>query len=101
MTQTSPLTLLTIIALDALEERLVALIKSCGVHGYTLSDVEGEGLHTRHFSPWEGRNIKLETIGSAAAVNDILNHLEAEYFERYSIIAYTTEVQVIRRKRFE
>jgi nitrogen regulatory protein PII len=101
MTQTSPLFLLTIVALDALRDRLVDLVKTCGVHGFTISIVEGEGLHTQHFSAWEGQNIKLETIGSGTAVRQILDVLETEYFDKYSLIAYTTEVQVIRRHRFE
>jgi nitrogen regulatory protein PII len=44
MNRLVPVKMLTIIALDSLEQRLIDDLKACGIKGYTISEVQGEGL---------------------------------------------------------
>lgn len=95
-----PVKMLTIVALDSLQNRLIEDLKRCGVRGYTISEVEGEGLHSQHFSEWEGRNIKIETLAREETLLKVLEVLGNQYFERYGIIAFVSTVEVLRKERF-
>jgi nitrogen regulatory protein P-II 2 len=96
-----PVKLITIVALDSLAERLIAVIKEAGAKGYTISEVEGEGIHNQHFSNWEGRNIRIDSIVREDVAINIMEILARDYFDQYSIIAYVTEAQVLRKERFD
>jgi len=92
--------MITIVALDSLQNRLIDDLKNCGIKGYTVAEVEGEGLHAKHFSDWEGRNIRIETLASEEKVFRIMEMLSQNYFENYGVIAFVTTVEVVRKDRF-
>jgi nitrogen regulatory protein P-II 2 len=93
--------LVTIVALDSLAERLTNDIKACGCKGYTISEVEGEGIHGKHFTDWEGRNVRIDTLVKADVAEKIFTLISEKYFDKYSIIAYVSDAQVLRKERFE
>lgn len=95
-----PIKLVTIIALDTLEGRLIADLKACGIKGYTISEAEGEGIQSRHFTDWEGRNMRIETLVPEHIADRIFTLLEAQYFDKYSIVAFVSDVKVLRKERF-
>ena len=101
MNQLVPIKMITIVALDSLQNRLIEDLKICGISGYTVSEVEGEGLHAQHFTDWEGRNIRIETITSEEKVFGIMEMLSQNYFEKYGVIAFVTTVEVLRKDRFD
>lgn len=92
--------LVTIVALDSLAERIVQDIKQCGSKGYTISAVEGEGVHNKHFTDWEGRNVRIDTLVKPDVADAILKIVSEKYFDKYSIIAYLTDAQVLRKERY-
>lgn len=94
------LTKLTIITESLLTDHLLELIKKYGGTGYTLTKVEGEGSRGTHASDWEGRNTKIETIVNREDADAILDAVNERYFEDYAIIAWLSEVQVLRSKKF-
>tara|TARA_R110002096_G_scaffold189193_2_gene369557 strand:- start:1321 stop:1650 length:330 start_codon:yes stop_codon:yes gene_type:complete len=94
------LTKVTIISEGLLKEGIVKMIKSLGATGYTLTKVEGEGSRGVRASDWEGRNIRIETIVTSECGDTILERLNAEYFEDYSVIAWLSEVNVLRGEKF-
>lgn len=96
----SPLKMVTIIAEDALEERLIAELKGLGVRGYTIAEARGEGLSGRRESDWEGKNFQLQTIVSDELARSIIDRLAEAYFERFTVIAYVSSVEVFRRSHF-
>jgi nitrogen regulatory protein P-II 2 len=96
-----PLKLVTIIAIDALEQKIISDIKQCGSKGYTISEVEGEGIHSKHFSDWEGRNIKIETLVKEEVANKILEIISSKYFGKFSIVCFLSTVEVLRPEKFE
>ncbi|GAB1449708.1 MAG: transcriptional regulator [Bacteroidetes bacterium] len=95
-----PFKLLTIVATDAIEHRITKDLKSLGAKGYTRSEVEGEGIHGKHFSDWEGRNIKIETLVKEEVAIQIMEKLSSDYFGKYSIICFLSTVEVLRPERF-
>jgi nitrogen regulatory protein P-II 2 len=95
-----PLKLVTIIALDALQHKIIKDIKECGCKGYTIDEVEGEGIHSKHFTDWEGRNIKIETLVKEEVALKIMETLSAKYFDKFSIVAFISTVEVLRKDKF-
>jgi len=101
MTQLVPVKMITIIALGSLQNRIVIDLKNCGIKGYTIAEVDGEGLHGQHFTDWEGRNIRIETVASEDTVLRIMEMLSQNYFEKFGVIAFITTVEVLRKERFD
>ena len=97
---TTNLILVTIVAEDELEARLVADLKRLGARGHTVCRVRGAGAHGERGSDWEGENIKLEVIVDAASADAICDHVAREYFPRFATILYLTPVQVLRGAKF-
>jgi nitrogen regulatory protein P-II 2 len=95
-----PVKMITIIALDALADRLISDLKSCGIRGYTLAEVAGEGLHVRHFSGWEGRNIRIDTLTNELKAAKLMELLSDQYFEKYGIVAFVQTVEVLRPEKY-
>lgn len=96
----SSLKKMTIVAERVLRDRLIALILAEGATGYTLAAVEGEGSRGVRASQFEGRNIQLETIVSTETAQRIFDRLAERYLEAYAVIAYTSDVEVLRGSKF-
>lgn len=91
---------LTIVAERLLKDQLLDLIRKEGAKGFTMSAVEGEGSRGVRASDWEGRNVQIETIVTAAIADQILDKLSEEYFDDFAIIAWVVDVKVLRRSKF-
>lgn len=98
--KTTNLILLTIIAEDELESRLVRDLKKLGVRGYTVCRVRGEGMHGLRASQWEGENIKIEVIVNNELADAIGEHVAKYYFPDFATILYLLPVQVLREEKF-
>ena len=98
--QTTTLPMLTIIAEEVLKERLIEDLKHAGVKGYTWTLVEGEG--SRHMRAGEvpGQNVKLEVITTAEVTDRLLERLTKSYFPNYAVIAFVSQVQVVRGEKY-
>jgi nitrogen regulatory protein P-II 2 len=98
--KTTNLILLTIIAEDELESRLIEDLKKLGVRGYTICPVRGEGVHGLRASQWEGENIKIEVIVDNVMADTICEHVAKFYFPNFASILYLLPVQVLRESKF-
>lgn len=94
------LTKVTIITESLLKDEMVTMIKKIGATGHTLTKVEGEGSRGVRASDWGGRNIKIEVLVSNKKADQILTAISEEYFEDYSVIAWLSEVSVLRGEKF-
>ena len=98
--KTEPCKLVTIIAEDEMEQRLVDDLKRLGATGYTVFDVRGEGSHGPRASKWEGENIQIETLVDDETADRILEHVAEHYFERHGVVLYVTDADVIRASKY-
>lgn len=95
------LQLLTIIAEENLAEELQELITQSGAKGYTTSAVGGKSIYRNRDNPWDGENIKIETIVADENCLRILQRLEEQYLDRVGLIAFHVPVNVIRASHFQ
>ena len=91
----------TIVLERLLKDELISLVKDAGATGFTLSAVEGEGSRGVRAGDWEGRNVMLETLVSESVADRILNKLNERYFENFAVVAWVTEVFVLRGNKFQ
>ena len=97
---TYTLTLLTIVAESLLKDRLIHEIRQAGAKGFTLTEVSGEGSRQRRVSEILGDNIKIEVITKREAADKILTVLQQDFFPRYAVVAFMSEVQVVREDKY-
>ena len=72
-----------------------------GAHGCTHFEVEGDGSKgERPADIREFANIQIEVILPAERASALLERLQKELFSRYAMIAYETEVRVLRADKF-
>ena len=92
--------IVTIIAEAVVEPQLIKDVKRLGARGYSVGHVRGEGTTGRHLQDLNGPSVRLETIVPEAIADAILEHLAAEYFGRFAVVAWVTPARVLRSDRF-
>lgn len=96
-----PMKLVTIICEAVLEERVVELLRACGAHGHTAFDVRGSGNQGKRSADMlESGNVKIKAIVKPAVSEALLQKLHDELFQAYAMIAYETDVRVLRPDKF-
>lgn len=98
--QTTLLTKLTIIAEAVLRERLIEEVLNAGATGYTCSQVEGEGSRHIRSGDLPGENVRIETIVHEPVADQLLTRLASDYFPHFALIAYLSDVRVIRGGKY-
>lgn len=98
---THPVKLVTIICEALAREPLKRLLHEVGAHGYTLFTVEGDGQQGRRTADiQEFANIQVEVIVQPTVAAQLLARLEQEFFSKFAMIAYETDIRVLRREKF-
>ena len=97
---THPLALVTIVAEPAVEQRLTADLLALGATGYTIVEARGRGRHGRA-REFPGANLRIEVVVPPPVAQRVLAHLAAHYFADYALIAYASEVVVVRSEHYE
>lgn len=96
-----PMILVTIVTEGILKDKIATLIMKHGASGYTVSNAEGKGSRGNRTTHWEGPNARFETLVNAATAELILEDLQLKYFENFSIVAWQSEVSVLRADKFD
>jgi len=97
---TVPLKLVTIVAEPVLEERLVRALQELGARGHTASAAHGGGSRGMRASDPPGESVRIETVVGAAAAERILAHVAEHYFPNYAVIAFVSDVHVVRGEKY-
>ena len=73
-----------------------------GATGHTLTEVAGHGARSdRNIGGSSGaKTLKLEFVVSESVAVAILDHVSDTYFEHYAIVAWVSEVQVLRGDQY-
>jgi nitrogen regulatory protein PII len=96
-----PMKLVTIVGEALARQPLTALLHEVGAHGYTLFTVEGSGAKgLRVADIQEFANIQVEVIVQPAVAEQLLARLERDFFPRYGMIAFESDVRVLRSQKF-
>ncbi len=95
-------TLLTIITEAVVEPTLLRELDRFGVRGYTVSDARGKGSRggVRDAAWEEAANIRIEVICPRAMAEDVLRHLQVQYYANYSMVTFLTDIEVLRPDKF-
>lgn len=94
-------TLLTVFTEASIEQLLIKDMDRMGIRGYTISDVRGKGSRGVRDASWdESRNIRIEVICARGQAEELLAHLQARFYANYAMVAYFSEVEVLRPEKF-
>lgn len=95
-TPTKPATLITIISEFVLRDRIIKLLKSKDVTGYTISEVRGEGGHGRRMGDIAGynTNVEIKTVVSPELSDEIF-HALAELRDGHALVAFRHNVETL------
>ncbi len=100
-TQTGTCTLLTIFTESTLEHVLIKDMDRLGIRGYTISDARGKGSRGVRDAAWdESKNIRVEVLCARQQAETLLAHLQQRYYSNYAMVAYLSEVEVLRPEKF-
>ena len=98
--ETAKVKLLTIVAGSELEQRLERELKADGIVAYTLTRVEGRGLHgIRREGFLDTGNVRIEMLVGAPLAQKILERVANEYRD-WPVIAFTHDAEAVPRERF-
>lgn len=92
--------LVTIVAESVLEEQLVADVHALGARGHTVVASRGAGSRGMRASDPPGDGVRIEVVVSAGVAERILDHVASRYFPNYAVIAFVTDVQVVRGEKY-
>ncbi|MBK1646461.1 transcriptional regulator [Thiocapsa imhoffii] len=102
MHQLVPQKLVTVIASDVLEDRLIATVRNRGASGYTLVRARGagsDGLQSGNLDA--DTNLMLKLILPPERVSGLLDDLEILNRKGYHLTVYVTDVLVMGHEKFE
>jgi len=98
---THPMKRVTIVTEALALEPIKALLARIGAHGYTYFPVAGAGAKgERPADIAEFGNMQVEVILQPAVAATLLQRLQADFFPRYTMIAYENDVHVLRQGKF-
>ena len=93
--------LVTIVCEAYAKEAVTALLREVGAQGYTLFPVEGDGSRGKRPADIpEFSNIQVEVILKPEVAGRLLQTLGRELFPRYGMVAFESEVRVLRPQKF-
>jgi len=98
---THPMKLVTIVCEAHARDAVTKLLRDAGAHGWTLFAVEGDGSQGKRPADIpEFANVQIEVIVKPEVAEHLLERLGKEFFPRYGMIAFESDVRVIRAAKF-
>ena len=100
--QLYPLKLVTVVGESVIMDDIAEQGIKLGASGYTISDVLGHGSRSaRNVSViGEAKTKKLELVVAGELAVEILTYVSHEYFEHYAVIAWLSDVSVVRGEQY-
>lgn len=99
MTQAS-LALVTIVAEPVLEDRIAGDLRRLGARGFTITEGRGEGSRGMRAGELPGLHVRIETVVPPERADAILAHIAERYFPHYAVIAWVSQVSVVRGEKY-
>jgi len=92
--------LVTVVAESVLEEQLVAELHRLGARGHTVVAAHGAGSRGMRASDPPGDGVRIEVVVSELVADRILEHVATRYFPHYAVIAFVSDVQIVRGEKY-
>jgi nitrogen regulatory protein P-II 2 len=92
--------LVTIVAEPVLESRLLAALKSLGASGYTVTEARGAGSRGTRMGEVPGEGRRIEVLVTPEVAHQILQHVSEQYFADFAVVAWSTDVEVLRGEKY-
>ena len=98
---THPMKLITIVCEAYALASITKLLREVGAQGWTHFAVEGAGEGGERAGEMkEFANVQIEVVLQPAAAQALLARLESELFPRFGMIAFESDVRVMRSGKF-
>jgi nitrogen regulatory protein P-II 2 len=98
--QLYPMKQITVIGEEVLRDQMMRKILELGATGCSYSSTQGVGKHGERSNDVFSANFQLKVVCTAKVAEAILGHLSAQYFGRYAVVAWLTDVEVVREAHF-
>ena len=95
-----PLKLVTIVAETVLRDRITARLLEWGATGWTVTRSDGRGSRGIRTGDVPGEGVRIETLVTTDVAARILEEVAERYFADYAVIAWVTEVEVVRGEKY-
>jgi nitrogen regulatory protein P-II 2 len=96
-----PMKLITIVCEAHAQDAVTRLLRETGAHGWTSFAVEGDGSQgKRPADIREYANVQIEVVMQPESSERLLETLGRDYFPRYAMIAFESDVRVLRAGKF-
>ncbi len=93
--------LVTIVCEAYAQDAVTKLLREVGAHGWTSFAVEGDGSRgKRPADIREFANVQIEIIVPPEVSENLLARLSTEFFPRYAMVAFESDVRVLRKDKF-
>lgn len=98
---TYPMKLVTVVCEAYAQEAVTTLLREVGAHGWTLFPVEGAGAQgQRPADIREFANVQIAVIVPPEVSQQLLERLGRDYFPRYAMVAFASDIRVLRAEKF-
>ncbi len=94
------LKLVTVVAEEVLKDQLVRKILELGATGASYHSTEGTGSRTARHDDVFGENFQLKVVCPQDVAERILTYISHHYFDDYAIVAWVSDVQVVRGSHY-
>ncbi len=98
--QSTKMKRVVIIGDETVEQRLLSEIQAMGATGHTCYAVRGKGARGVRPRHAESGNTKIEVIATSEVAHQIIEHVAKNYFEKYAMIAFIDDVEVLQGDKF-
>ena len=101
MVDTAKVTLVTVVGVFEVEQRLMDDLKRLGVKGFTRGEVDGRGVHgPRMAGLSDAPNFRIEMLVAARLARRILDRIAAKYAGQ-PVLAFQHAVEAMPSEHFE
>jgi hypothetical protein len=98
--QLHPMKMITVIAEEILRDQLVRKIREFGATGCSYHSTQGVGTHVGRHNDVFSANFELKVVSPQPIADKIMAHLSEHYFGKYAIVAWMSDVEVVRAGHF-
>jgi nitrogen regulatory protein P-II 2 len=98
--QLEPMKLITIVAEKFIKDQIVSKVLELGATGCSYHPTEGKGLREARHDDAFSENFQLKVVCPADVCERIMTYISEHYFAHFAIVAWVTDVDVLRGKHF-